>query len=258
MSKWVIWVTSGKLSSLATFFVYEVSGEVMVKFRQKSILYRKVWSIRNAVSTTGRVSNYCNSQIANRLDPFNGQLESWESCLPKRYLRLQEEIEDKFRRCSAQKQNTAATSIVKIPYLLIRLADRVRWVMVRKLVELPNFLMFNSGTNSFENSSLFTLYLLLFAFIQISVFAFWAFVWLSDIFMSTFQMELNGYPHFNLAEDGRLCSMGQHCSGFPRVLYDTLIRLGYDRDAPVYHCRLSMAHGMDQWEVSVMIPFDPT
>jgi hypothetical protein len=23
-----------------------------------------------------------------------------------------------------------------------------------------------------------------------------------------FQMELNDYPHFDLAEDGRLCSMG--------------------------------------------------
>jgi hypothetical protein len=51
--------------------------------------------------------------------------------------------------------------------------------------------------------------------------------------MSAFQMELNDYPHFNLAEDGTLCSMGQHCPEFPRVLYDTLIRLGYDGDAPV-------------------------
>jgi hypothetical protein len=39
--------------------------------------------------------------------------------------------------------------------------------------------------------------------------------------------------------------MGQHCPGFPRVLYDALIRLGYDRDAPIYRCRLSTAHGMD-------------
>jgi hypothetical protein len=70
-------------------------------------------------------------------------------------------------------------------------------------------------------------------------------------------MELNDYPHFDLTEDGRLCSMGQHCPGFPRVLYDALIRLGYDGNAPVYRCRLSMAHGMDQCEVSVTIPFDP-
>jgi hypothetical protein len=76
--------------------------------------------------------------------------------------------------------------------------------------------------------------------------------------MSAFQIELNDYPHFYLAEDGRLCSMGQHCPGFPRVLYDALIRLGYDGDAPIYHCRLFVAHGLDRCEVSVMIPFDPT
>jgi hypothetical protein len=76
--------------------------------------------------------------------------------------------------------------------------------------------------------------------------------------MSAFQMELNDYPHFYLIEDGRLCSTGQYCPGFSRVLYDALVRLGYDGDAPVYRCRLSMAQGMDQCEVSVTIPFDPT
>jgi hypothetical protein len=70
-------------------------------------------------------------------------------------------------------------------------------------------------------------------------------------------MELNDYPHFDLAEDGRLCSTGQHCPGFPRLLYNALIRLGYDRDAPVYRCRLSRVHDLDRCEVSVMIPFDP-
>jgi hypothetical protein len=54
--------------------------------------------------------------------------------------------------------------------------------------------------------------------------------------MSAFQIELNDYPHFDLVEDGRLCSMGLHCPGFPRVLYDALICLGYDGDAPVYCC----------------------
>jgi hypothetical protein len=70
-------------------------------------------------------------------------------------------------------------------------------------------------------------------------------------------MELNDYPHFFLTKDGRLCSMGQHCPGFPRVLYDALLHLGYDRDAPIYHCRLSKAYGLDKCEVSVMIPFYP-
>jgi hypothetical protein len=35
--------------------------------------------------------------------------------------------------------------------------------MVRKMAELPKLLVFNSGTNSFRNSSIFTFYLLLFA-----------------------------------------------------------------------------------------------
>jgi hypothetical protein len=46
--------------------------------------------------------------------------------------------------------------------------------------------------------------------------------------MSMFQMELNDYPQFFLVEDGRLCSMGQHYPGFPKVLYDALLHLGYD------------------------------
>jgi hypothetical protein len=51
----------------------------------------------------------------------------------------------------------------------------------------------------------------------------------SDNFMSAFQMELNDYPHFYLTEDGRLCPMGQHCLGFLRMLYDTLIHLATTR-----------------------------
>jgi hypothetical protein len=70
--------------------------------------------------------------------------------------------------------------------------------------------------------------------------------------------KINDYPHFDLTEDGRLCSTGQHCPGFLRVLYDALIRLGYDGDSPVYRCRLSTTHSMDQCKVSMMIPFDPT
>jgi hypothetical protein len=69
-------------------------------------------------------------------------------------------------------------------------------------------------------------------------------------------MELNNYPHFYLADDGRLCFMGQHCPGFPRVLYAALIHLGYDGDAPIYHCRLSRVHNLDRCKVSVIIPFD--
>jgi hypothetical protein len=85
------------------------------------------------------------------------------------------EIEDPLCHCSVRMQNSAAASIVKILELLNRLADRVVWIMVRKLGELPKFLVFHCGIQSFGNSSIFYFYLLLFAFIQISVFAFEAF-----------------------------------------------------------------------------------
>jgi hypothetical protein len=70
-------------------------------------------------------------------------------------------------------------------------------------------------------------------------------------------MELNDYPHFYLADDRGLCPTGQHCPRFPRVLYDALIRLGYNGDAPVYRCQLYRVHDLNRCEVSVMIPFDP-
>jgi hypothetical protein len=79
----------------------------------------------------------------------------------------------------------------------------------------------------------------------------------SDVDMSAFQMELNDYPHFYLVEDERLCIIGLHYSGFLRVLYDALIRLGYDGDALVYRCQLSRVHDLDRCEVSVIIPLDP-
>jgi hypothetical protein len=130
--------------------------------------------------------------------------------------------------------------------------------MVRKLVEFSRFLVFNSGTNSFWNSSIFAFYLPLFGLYRFMYLLLTFGYGVSDIFVSAFQMVQNDYPHFDLAEDGRLCSTGQHCPGFLRVLYDALIRLGYNGDAPVYHCRLSMTHVMDQCEVNMTIPFDPT
>jgi hypothetical protein len=71
-------------------------------------------------------------------------------------------------------------------------------------------------------------------------------------------MNMDNYPHVTIAEDGSLCSMGQHCPGFPRVLYDALRQLGYNGDAPVYHGHMSMAHGQDKCEVNVVIPLNPT
>jgi hypothetical protein len=110
--------------------------------------------------------------------------------------------------------------------------------MVRKLGQFPKFFVFNSGIESFGNSSILAFYLLLFAFIHIYVFTFSRFCYgVGDVLMSVFQMELNDYPHFFITKDGRLCSIGQHCPGFPRVLYEALLHLGYDGDAPIYRCR---------------------
>jgi hypothetical protein len=50
--------------------------------------------------------------------------------------------------------------------------------------------------------------------------------------------------------------MGLHCPGFPRVLHNTLIRLGYDGDVPVYRCQLSRVHDLDMCKVRVTIPLD--
>jgi hypothetical protein len=72
-----------------------------------------------------------------------------------------------------------------------------------------------------------------------------------------FQMNMSNYPHITIAKDGRLCSTGQHRLGFPRVLYDTLLHLVYNRDVPIYRCRMSMAHGLDRCKVSVVIPLNP-
>jgi hypothetical protein len=72
-----------------------------------------------------------------------------------------------------------------------------------------------------------------------------------------FQMNMDNYPHVTIAEDGSLCSTGQHCPGFPWVLYDALCQLGYNGDAPVYRGRMSMAHDQDKCEVNVIIPLNP-
>jgi hypothetical protein len=76
--------------------------------------------------------------------------------------------------------------------------------------------------------------------------------------MLAFQMNMDDYPHFFLAEDRRLCSMGQHCPGFLRVLYDALLHLGYNGEVPIYRSRLPMAHDLNVCKVTMMIPFITT
>jgi hypothetical protein len=97
-------------------------------------------------------------------------------------------------------------------------------------------------------------------FIPLSVFNFSKMIILGLVTFSwlCFHMNMDNYPHVTIAEDGSLCSMGQHCPGFPRVLYDALLQLGYNRDAPIYRGRMSVAHGQDKCEVNVVIPLNPT
>jgi hypothetical protein len=97
-------------------------------------------------------------------------------------------------------------------------------------------------------------------FIPVSVFNFFEMITLRLVTFSwlCFQMNMNNYPHVTIAEDGSLCSTGQHRPGFPPVLYDALRQLGYNGDAPVYRGHMSMAHGQDKCEVNVVIPLNST
>jgi hypothetical protein len=108
--------------------------------------------------------------------------------------------------------------------------------------------------------SRFHCFLTVVRYIPISVFNFSKMITLGLVTFSwlCFQMNMDIYPHVTIAEDGSLCSMGQHLPGFLRVLYDSLRQLGYNGDAPVYRGRMSMAHGQDKCEVNVVIPLNPT
>jgi hypothetical protein len=70
-------------------------------------------------------------------------------------------------------------------------------------------------------------------------------------------MNMDDYPHFFLTEDGRLCSTAQHCPRFLWVLYNTLIRLSYNGEVPIYRCCLSMVDSLDMCEINVIMPLDP-
>jgi hypothetical protein len=169
------------------------------------------------------------------------------------------ETEDPICCCSVQGQNSPATSIVKNSVTSTPFSEQSLMSIGSKAGRVARVFGVQLQNGILWEQLHFTLYVLLFAFIQISVSTFLSCCFgVSDVLMSVFQMELNDYPYFFLTEDERLCSMGQYCPGFPRVLYETLLHLGYDGDTLIYHCRLSMAHALDRCEVSVMIPFDST
>jgi hypothetical protein len=56
---------------------------------------------------------------------------------------------------------------------------------------------------------------------------------------------MSDYPDVTIAEDGIICSTGQHRPGFLHVLYDALLHLDYNGDVLVYRTRMSMAPGLD-------------
>jgi hypothetical protein len=67
--------------------------------------------------------------------------------------------------------------------------------MVRNLGELPIFVVFNSGTESFGNNSVFTLSLLLFALYRILCLLFECDqLGVSNAFMAVFSNEHEGLP----------------------------------------------------------------
>jgi hypothetical protein len=58
-------------------------------------------------------------------------------------------------------------------------------------------------------------------------------------------------------EDGRLCTRGLHCHGFPTLLWDALVQTGYGARAPEYYGRLFKEHGLQCCEVYVDISSHP-
>jgi hypothetical protein len=95
------------------------------------------------------------------------------------------------------------------------------------LREFPKFFVFNSRAKSGLSCSIFSIS---YCYLRYSSLEFSC----SEVFTLglvmfsrlCFQMNMDNYPHVTIAEDGRLCSMGQHLLGFPHMLYDALLHLG--------------------------------
>jgi hypothetical protein len=120
-------------------------------------------------------------------------------------------------------------------------------------------MVFNSGIESFENNSIFAFSLLLFALYRIMCLLFECDqLVVSNVFMAIFHMNMNDYPMSPSLRMGGGVPRANIAREFPRVLYDVLLHLGYNGDAPIYRARMSMAHSIEQCEVSVTIPLNPT
>ena len=67
---------------------------------------------------------------------------------------------------------------------------------------------------------------------------------------------MDDYPYCELGDDGWLRTDGLHRQGFPMLLWDALLRFGYE-DAPIYRGRMYREHGLQRCEVHVDIPSNP-
>jgi hypothetical protein len=58
-------------------------------------------------------------------------------------------------------------------------------------------------------------------------------------------------------KNGYLCMRGLHRHGFPLLLWDALVQIGYGDRAPEYYGQLYEEHGLQRCEVYVDIPSHP-
>jgi hypothetical protein len=68
---------------------------------------------------------------------------------------------------------------------------------------------------------------------------------------------VDDYAHCTLREDGWLHTSRQHRPGFPWLLLDTLIHIGYNGSIPEYRCRPFQKHSLTCYKVQVEIPIIP-
>jgi hypothetical protein len=68
---------------------------------------------------------------------------------------------------------------------------------------------------------------------------------------------MDDYAHCTLREDSWFCTTGQHRPGFPWLLLDNLVHIGYDGSILEYLCQPFQKHNLPCCEVQVEIPVAP-
>jgi hypothetical protein len=147
---------------LATYFIYEVSGEVMAKFYQEPNLYRKVQSVQ--ISPIQQSVQVLMALTHKSLTVSSRIMNHWKA--ERVTYRLGIRQFGRFRFAYASEfyffqllccpvQFSAVWPMSKILYHVNRWSDEVVYVTNGKLSELSNFLVFNSGEESHLNSPRF-------------------------------------------------------------------------------------------------------